>query len=127
MGLSNKTVLIVDDSPSMRKMVSFAMKKVFKFGSEFQASDGLEALDMISKEHIDLVICDINMPNMNGLEFLTKVKNDEAFKEIPVVMLSTESKQEDIIKAINLGANAYVKKPFKPEEMKKALMKINIL
>lgn len=113
-----KTVLIIDDSPTFRTMVSFALKKIANFGNEIQAADGLEALDAIAKNDIHLMICDVNMPNMNGLEFLKTVKGDEKHKHIPVIMLTTEGKDEDRERAVKLGADAYLNKPFKPNALK---------
>ena len=113
-----KTVLIIDDSPTFRTMVSFALKKIAHFGNEIQAGDGLEALDALAKNSVDLMICDVNMPNMNGLEFLKMVKGDEKHKRIPVIMLTTEGKDEDRERALKLGADAYLNKPFKPNALK---------
>lgn len=113
-----KTVLIIDDSPTFRTMVSFALKKIANFGNEIQAADGLEALDALAKNDVQLIICDVNMPNMNGLEFLKTVKGDEKHKRIPVIMLTTEGKDEDRERALKLGADAYLNKPFKPNALK---------
>lgn len=113
-----RTVLIIDDSPTFRTMVSFALKKIANFGIQLQAEDGLEALDAMAKNRVDLVICDVNMPNMNGLEFLKTVKSDEKFKAIPVIMLTTEGKEEDRDRAVKIGADAYLNKPFKPQALK---------
>ncbi|MBI5637980.1 MAG: response regulator [Nitrospinae bacterium] len=113
-----KTVLIIDDSPTFRTMVSFALKKIANFKNEIQAADGLEALDALAKNDVHLMICDVNMPNMNGLEFLKMVRSDEKYKRIPVIMLTTEGKDEDQERAMKLGANAYLNKPFKPNALK---------
>ncbi len=113
-----KTVLIIDDSPTFRTMVSFALKKIAPFGHEIQAADGLEALDALAKNDVHLMICDVNMPNMNGLEFLKTVKGDEKHKRIPIIMLTTEGKDEDRERALKLGADAYLNKPFKPNALK---------
>jgi two-component system chemotaxis response regulator CheY len=119
-----KTVLIIDDSPTFRTMVSFALKKIAGFERELQAADGLEALDALAKNHVDLVICDVNMPNMNGLELLKSVKSDERLKAIPVIMLTTEGKEDDRDRAIKLGANGYLSKPFKPLALKAEIDKL---
>ncbi len=113
-----KTVLIIDDSPTFRTMVSFALRKIANFERELQASDGLEALDALAKNSVDLMVCDVNMPNMNGLEFLKTVKGDDKLKAIPVIMLTTEGKEEDRDRAVKLGADAYLNKPFKPMALK---------
>ncbi len=121
-----RKVLVIDDSPTMRKMVGFALKKMFKIEDVIEAGDGLEALDVLGKEgdSVDLVICDINMPNMNGLEFLKKVRSLDDFKKLPIIMLTTEGKEEDRQRALSMGADGYVVKPFKPDKLKKELEKV---
>lgn len=81
------------------------------------AGDGMEALALLEQEQYDAVILDVNMPRMNGLEFLEKIKNDENFAAIPVIMLTTEGQDEDRDKAMALGATAYIVKPFKPTQL----------
>lgn len=111
----SKKILTVDDSPSVRKMVEFSLKsKGYVMGG---AGDGQEALELIAKETFDAIILDVNMPNMNGLEFLEKVKSDPVFSAIPVVMLTTEGQDEDRDKAMSLGATDYIVKPFKPSQL----------
>ncbi len=119
--MSQKTALVVDDSPTLRKMVIFALKKLYKISKAYEAGDGLEALDILSNNYIDFIICDINMPNMNGLEFLYRIKQNEDFKNIPIVMLTTEGREADIKRAKDMGADGYAVKPFKPEKLKKEL------
>ena len=82
------------------------------------AQDGLEALQRLG-EHadIELILLDINMPNMNGLEFLERVKQDAALAEVPVIIVSTEGKEEDTIRGLEAGAAAYIRKPFRSEEI----------
>jgi len=81
------------------------------------AGDGIEALALMDSERFDAVILDVNMPRMNGLEFLEKIKNDENYAAIPVIMLTTEGQDEDRDKAMALGATAYIVKPFKPTQL----------
>jgi two-component system chemotaxis response regulator CheY len=82
------------------------------------AADGLEALQRLGEDAaIDLILLDINMPNMNGLEFLEKIKRDAALADIPVIIVSTEGKEEDTIRGLEAGAAAYIKKPFHSEEI----------
>jgi len=117
-----KKVLTVDDSSSVRKLVEFTLKaKGFGVSS---AGNGLEALELMAKERFDAVILDINMPQMNGLEFLQKIRADNTFASIPVVMLTTEGQDEDKDKAVSLGATAYIVKPFKPTQLLGLLEKI---
>lgn len=115
--------LLVDDSAIIRKMVKIALKKVFK-GEILEAGDGLEALNVLTMNPIDLIICDINMPNMDGMEFLSRVKETDDFKEIPVIMLSTEQGEEDIKEAMSRGASAYLKKPVKPDILIKTVYEV---
>jgi two-component system chemotaxis response regulator CheY len=111
----SKKLLTVDDSPSVRKMVQFTLQaKGFKVGS---AADGQEALELLANESFDGIILDINMPRMNGLEFLKKIRSEEQYAKIPVIMLTTEGQDEDKDKAVSLGATAYIVKPFKPTQL----------
>ncbi len=121
--MAGKSVLVVDDSPTLRKMVIFALKKMYDIENKYEAGDGLEALEILSGHKVDFIICDINMPNMNGLEFLYRVKNHEEFKNIPIIMLTTEGREEDKQRALKLGADGYVVKPFKPDILKKEIDK----
>ncbi|MFH2218376.1 MAG: response regulator [Pseudomonadota bacterium] len=117
-----KKMLTVDDSPSVRKLVEFTLKaKGFQVNS---AGDGQEALEIIAKEKFDAIILDINMPRMNGLEFLHKIRSTDAYASIPVIMLTTEGQDKDKDKAISLGATAYIVKPFKPTQLLSLLEKI---
>jgi len=117
-----KKILSVDDSPSVRKLVEFTLKsKGFQVAS---AEDGQEALEVMAKEQFDAIILDINMPRMNGLEFLEKMMPDDTFTSIPVIMLTTEGQEEDKERAMGLGATAYIVKPFKPTELLKIIDKI---
>ena len=110
----SKKVLVVDDSRLIHKMFE-VMLRDFEL---VHAADGLEALQRLG-EHADigLILLDINMPNMNGLEFLDKIKQDAALKDIPVIIVSTEGKEEDTIRGLQAGAAAYIKKPFRSEEI----------
>lgn len=117
-----KKMLTVDDSPSVRKLVEFTLKaKGFEVAS---AGDGQEALELMAKEQFDGIILDINMPRMNGLEFLKKIRADDANLSIPVIMLTTEGQDDDKDTAVSLGATAYIVKPFKPTQLLSMLEKI---
>lgn len=109
-----KKVLVVDDSKLVHKMYE-VMLKTYPL---VHALDGREALQKLG-EHadIDLILLDINMPHMNGLEFLAQVKADAAMAQIPVVIISTEGKEEDTIRGLKAGAAAYIKKPFRSDEI----------
>ncbi|HEX5759898.1 MAG TPA: response regulator [Thermoanaerobaculia bacterium] len=105
-------VLVIDDSKLVHRMFNVLMPRA----SQVYALDGREALDRLA-EHpdVDLIILDINMPRMNGLEFLREVKADSTLAKIPVVIISTEGKEEDTIRGLQAGAAAYVRKPFRQE------------
>ena len=118
----SKKMLTVDDSPSVRKLVKFTLKaKGIQVSS---AGDGEEALDLIKQEDFDAIILDINMPRMNGLEFLKYIKENDQYASIPVIMLTTEGQDEDKDKAVALGATAYMVKPFKPTQLLTLIEKI---
>ena len=115
-------VLIVDDSSSMRAVIKRTIKlSGFDVGEYFEAGDGREALDLLSNKWVDLVLSDINMPNMSGLELVAEMKKSELLSSIPVIMVTTEGSEKKIQESINLGASKYIKKPFFPEDIKKAL------
>jgi len=118
-------VLIVDDSLSMRSVIKKTIKvSGFKVGEYFEAADGKEALKILADAWVDLVLTDINMPNMNGLELIAKMHADQIFKSIPVVMVTTEGSEKSIQKSMEMGAKGYIKKPFQPEDIKRVLNSI---
>jgi two-component system chemotaxis response regulator CheY len=118
----SRKMLTVDDSPSVRKLVKFTLKaKGFEVNS---AGDGVEALELVKQQDFDAIILDINMPRMNGLEFLKHLKASEQFASIPVIMLTTEGQDDDKDKAVALGATAYMVKPFKPTQLLTLIEKI---
>ena len=115
-------VLIVDDSAAIRKILQRVLRQAdVPLGSVFEAGDGVEALATLRKERIGLVLSDINMPNMDGLEFLSKMKAEAAWKDLPVVMVSTEGSQHKVLEAVELGAVGYVRKPFTADQIKEKL------
>ncbi len=116
--MSIQSVLVIDDSPTLRKMVIFSLKKIYSLSKIYEAGDGLEGLEQLSSNQVDFIICDINMPNMNGLEFLFRVKKIDDFKNIPIIMLTTEGRKEDIERAEKIGADGYAVKPFNPQTLK---------
>ena len=118
-------VLIVDDSSSMRAIIRKIMKvSGFNIGELLEAADGKEAIKVLTDEWVDLVLADINMPNMNGLELISEMKKDEMLKSIPVVMITAEGSEKRIQESMKLGASGYIKKPFLPEEIKRTLSAI---
>ncbi|MDP2168172.1 MAG: response regulator [Thermodesulfovibrionales bacterium] len=116
-------ILVVEDSPTMRQLISFAMKRI-PDSKVIEASDGVDALKKLSSEKIDLILADINMPVMNGLKLISLIREDNAYKSIPVIMITTEGAQEDRNRAMALGANAYLTKPIQTQELIKAVTDI---
>ena len=115
-------VLIVDDSNAMRAVIrKIISMSGFKMDKCLNASNGKEALDILVNEWVDVIISDINMPEMNGLELLARLKQDDLYKEIPVIMISTEGSDERMQEAFDCGAQGFIKKPFLPEELRKIL------
>ncbi len=118
-------VLIVDDSNAMRAVI----KKIvtisgFRMNQCLEAGNGREALEILSQNWVDVIISDINMPEVNGLELLDQIKKDETFKDIPVIMITTEGSAERKQEAFNRGAKGFIKKPFLPEDIKKILHQV---
>jgi two-component system chemotaxis response regulator CheY len=117
-----KTVLVVDDSASVRQVVSIALK-----GAGYdvlQGSDGKDALKQLDGRRIHLIISDVNMPNMDGITFVTEAKKLPAYKFTPIIMLTTESQEDKKRQAHAAGAKAWVTKPFQPEQMLAAVSKL---
>lgn len=118
-------VLIVDDSLSMRSVIKKTIRvSGFKVGEYFEAADGKEALKILADAWVDLVLTDINMPNMNGLELIAEMNNDQILSSIPVVMVTTEGSEKSVQKSMEMGAKGYIKKPFQPEDIKRILNSI---
>jgi two-component system chemotaxis response regulator CheY len=115
-------ILSVDDSSMVRKIIRGAVDVLN--GNLMEASDGIEALEILEKEYknIDLILLDWNMPRLNGMEVLKRLKRDKRFRAIPVMMVTTESERVNIIKAIQEGAVHYLVKPFTIEELVKRIM-----
>ena len=117
----SKHILIVDDSKTVRNLVAFIMKKEgFKVT---MAEDGLDGLEKLySSEQIDLIISDINMPRMDGFTFIKTVREQPSYRDLPIVVLSTEGQEKDIQQGIQLGANMYMVKPAQPDKMVKNVL-----
>lgn len=116
-------VLIVDDSPVMRAFIRRVMDTSgFDMSACFQASNGEEALELLSREWVDVVLTDINMPKMNGEELVRSMESQKI--TIPVVVISTDATEARMIQMISLGAKGYVKKPFAPEILREELERV---
>lgn len=110
------TILIVDDSAAMRSLLVSTLETLGNLAI-VQAPNGFEALRMLPREQVDLILTDINMPDINGLELLSFIRNNPIYKDVPVVVISTEGSRKDIEKGLSLGANEYLVKPFQPEQL----------
>ena len=119
----SKTILVVDDSATVRQQVGLAVKQA---GFEVvEAGDGLEGLDRLKNvAAIALVVCDINMPNMNGLEMLEQVQKEGKYASIPIIVLTTEGRPDQVARAKKAGARAWIVKPFKAELLVAAVKKL---
>ena len=121
-----RKILAVDDSALIHQMYKLFLSR-YKNCKLVSAMNGLEALDKLGQEEgIDLILLDINMPVMNGLEFLQRVQKENAYKDIPVIIISTEGKEEDTIRGLKMGARGYVKKPFQASELHSLIEKITV-
>lgn len=110
------TIMVVEDSPTMRQLISFAMKRV-PGAKVVEATDGVDALKKLSAEKVDLILADINMPVMDGLKLVSLVRGNPEYREIPVIIITTEGAEEDKNKAMAIGANAYLPKPIQTQEL----------
>lgn len=115
-------VLIVDDSAAIRKILHRVLVQAeVPLGKVHEAGDGMEALEKLKTEQVGLILSDINMPNMDGIEFLGKLRANDAFKTVPVLMVTTEGSQARVLQALALGANGYLRKPFTADQIKEKL------
>jgi two-component system, chemotaxis family, chemotaxis protein CheY len=113
------SILIVDDSSVMRKIVERALRQAgLALKNVFEAGHGVEALEILRKEKVALILSDINMPNMDGLEFLRQLRSHDLANEVPVVMITTESSEDHVREALVAGAQGYIRKPFTAEQVK---------
>ena len=120
---SDLKFLIVDDFPTMRRIVRGLLKES-GYPNADEAEDGVVALHMLRTGKFDFVVSDINMPNMNGFDFLKAVRADDALKHIPVLMVTAEARKEDIVLAAQIGASGYIVKPFTKATLEEKVQKI---
>ncbi len=119
----NMKILVVDDFATMRKIIKNILGQL-GFKNIIEADDGTTAWEILQKEPVDLIISDWNMPKMNGLELLKKVRADERLKDTPFLMVTAEAQKENIIEAAKHRVSQYIVKPFTPETLKEKLEKI---
>jgi two-component system chemotaxis response regulator CheY len=117
-------ILIVDDSQLIHSMYRLVLNR-YEGCKICDAMNGLEALDILSRENsFDLILLDINMPVMNGIQFMEKLRKEKIYRQIPIIVISTEGKEEDTLKALKLGAWGYIVKPFKPHVLYELIEKV---
>jgi len=123
--MDNITVLIVDDSSVMRKIVERSLRQAgLEIGQVLEAGNGLEALAVLNQQKVNLVLCDINMPAMDGLEFVKQLTSVENAKGVPVVMITTEGSEGHVVQALSAGARGYIRKPFTADQVKEHILPV---
>ncbi len=111
-------ILVVEDSATMRSLIASTLEELDPAVKISEAGSGFEALRLLPRGAFDLIVTDINMPDINGLELVSFLKKTPAYAAIPLIIVSTESSQRDREKGLGLGADAYVVKPFEPEDLR---------
>lgn len=115
-------ILIVDDSEVMRSVICRVIKlSGFDVGAVYEADNGENALNILDNNWVDIVLSDINMPVMDGVELLKRIKKSDMFSDVPVVIISTEGRSSRIEEIMKIGAAGYITKPFKPEDIRDIL------
>lgn len=112
-----QSVLVVEDSATMRSLIASTLEEIGVPLKIIDAPSGFEALRLLPRERFDLIVTDINMPDINGLELVSFVKGNAAYRSIPLIIVSTESSDRDREKGLSLGADAYLVKPFEPDDL----------
>jgi len=117
--------LIVDDSSVMRKIVERALRQAgIPLADVIEAANGSQALEILSQQTVDLVLTDINMPVMDGLELVRQLHKVDKARDVPVLMITTEGSESQVVQAIACGARGYVRKPFTPEQIKRQVLSL---
>jgi len=123
--MDNLCILIVDDSSVMRKIVERSLRQAgLGISQVVEAGNGAEALTAVEQNKIDLVLCDINMPVMDGLEFVKQLSTVEKAKGVPVVMITTEGSEGHVVQALSAGARGYIRKPFTADQVKEHVLPV---
>lgn len=116
-----KTILVAEDSQSVRNFIALALK--IKGYAIVAAEDGMDALEKLPNHNIDLLVTDLNMPNIDGYQLIKNVRSDPEYAELPIIILSSLSNDEDIEKGLGVGANSYLVKPFNTKRIQYEVMK----
>jgi two-component system chemotaxis response regulator CheY len=123
--MDNIRALIVDDSSVMRKIVERSLRQAgLSLSQVLEAGNGAEALAAVQNNQVDLILCDINMPVMDGLEFVKQLSAVNNAKGVPVVMITTEGSEGHVVQALSAGARGYIRKPFTPDQVKEHVLPI---
>jgi two-component system chemotaxis response regulator CheY len=119
-----QSILVVEDSATMRSLIAASLEDLDSPVKITEASSGFEALRVLPHAGFDLIVTDINMPDINGLELVSFVKQDPAYRDIPLIIISTEGSERDRAKGLALGADAYLVKPFEPEDLRSTALSL---
>jgi CheY-like chemotaxis protein len=116
-----KTVLVVDDEPNLLRLIDMNLRMAGL--NVVTAGDGVEALKQVEAHYPDLILMDVMMPHMDGFETLRRLKSDPLNRDIPVIMLTVRSRDQDILQSVEMGAEFYINKPFDPTELKEFILR----
>lgn len=117
--------LIVDDSSVMRKIIERSLRQAgIDLQQVLEAGNGAEALELLATNQVDLILSDINMPVMDGLEFVRKMQTVETACSTPIVMITTEGSESHVVRALSYGAKGYIRKPFTPDQVKEHVLPV---
>ena len=123
--MSQIRALIVDDSSVMRKIVERSLRQAgLDLCKVMEAGNGAEALGILDTNPVDLILSDINMPVMDGLECVRQLQTVEKLRGVPVVMITTEGSESNVVQALSLGAKGYIRKPFTPDQVKEHVLPV---
>jgi two-component system chemotaxis response regulator CheY len=123
--MSSIRALIVDDSSVMRKIVERSLRQAgIDLIQVLEAGNGAEALSVLQQNSVDIILCDINMPVMDGLEFIKQLPTIESAKSVPVVMTTTEGSESHVVQALSCGARGYIRKPFTPDQVREHVVPV---
>lgn len=121
--MADLKILAVDDSPTMRRIIINTLKRA-GFTDVIEASDGKDALAKMKVDKFNFVITDWNMPEMDGLSFVTALRGMDEYKNLPILMVTTRSVKDDIVEALKAGVNNYIVKPFTPDTLKEKIEQV---
>ena len=121
--MTSLRALIVDDSSVMRKIIERSLRQAgLGFTAVLEAGNGAEALTLLAGNRVELILCDINMPVMNGIEFVKQLSTVENARGVPIVMITTEGSESQVVQALSAGARGYIRKPFTAEQLKEQVL-----